>query len=88
MFNLVTVHDTRIEEISYETDRMKFIGRGNTPASSSMGDIAALSNTDGSVFDPIAAIQNQNYYQEPEQTITFNMVLGITETRECINAYS
>jgi len=32
MFHLMAVHGAEIEEISYETDRMQFIGRGNTVA--------------------------------------------------------
>jgi len=32
MFHLMAVHGAKIEEISYETDRMRFIGRGRTIA--------------------------------------------------------
>ena len=30
MFHLVAVHDADIDHISYETDRSRFIGHGNT----------------------------------------------------------
>ena len=32
MFHLMAVHGAKVGEISYETDRMRFIGRGNTVA--------------------------------------------------------
>ena len=32
MFHLMAVHGAEIGEVSYETDRMQFIGRGNTVA--------------------------------------------------------
>ena len=32
MFHLMAVHGAHVEEISYETDRQRFIGRGNTVA--------------------------------------------------------
>jgi len=53
MFNSVAVHGAEIAEISYETDRMQFIGRGNTIARPSPERSAALSES-GSVLDPIS----------------------------------
>ncbi|MBF0377160.1 MAG: cyclic beta 1-2 glucan synthetase [Desulfamplus sp.] len=35
MFHLMAVHGAEVEEVSYETDRMRFIGRGNTVANPS-----------------------------------------------------
>ncbi len=78
----MAVHGVKGGEISYETDRMKFIGRGHT-----VGDPHALTGTwglsgsEGSVLDPIAAIRRQ-IALDPEETATINIVTGIGETRD------
>ena len=60
MFHLMTVHGADAPEISFETDRMRFIGRGGSVAAPiAMTDRGALSNTEGSVLDPIAAIRHR-----------------------------
>ena len=82
MFHLMAVHGAQIEEISYETDRMQFIGRGNTAAEAqAMSGPAALSNSEGSVLDPIVAIRYR-IALDPEETATINIVSGIGETRD------
>jgi cyclic beta-1,2-glucan synthetase len=82
MFHLMTVHGAEIVEISYETDRMKFIGRGNTIADPQMmRDSSRLSGTQGSVLDPIVAIRYR-ITLEPETSATINMLSGIGETRD------
>ena len=82
MFHLMTVHDAKIDSISYETDRAQFIGRGNSIDSpQSMGNVTTLSGTQGSVLDPIAAIRYRITIGANE-TATIDMVLGIGETRE------
>jgi len=51
------VHGADIGEISFETDRMQFIGRGSTVAApQAMSAPGPLSGGEGSVLDPIAAI--------------------------------
>jgi len=82
MFHLMAVHGADIGEISYETDRLRFIGRGNNlddPAA--MRDFSALSGSDGPVLDPIVAIRYQ-ITLEAEQSATINVVTGIGETRD------
>ncbi len=82
MFHLMTAHGAKIEKISYETDRLKFIGRGNTlEEPQAMKDLSALSETQGSVLDPIVAIRCQ-LTLEPGQSATVDMVTGVGETRE------
>jgi cellobiose phosphorylase len=82
MFHLMTVRGTEAGEISYETDRMRFIGRGRTVAApQAMSHPAALSGTAGSVLDPIVAIRHR-ITLEPEQAATIDMVTGIGATRE------
>ncbi|MGB7918819.1 MAG: hypothetical protein WCF40_02065 [Desulfobacterales bacterium] len=87
MLHLMAVHGAEIGEVSYETDRMQFIGRGNTVAdpqamSGAEGFFTgALSGSEGSVLDPIVAIRYR-IMLDPEKSATINMVSGIGETRD------
>jgi cellobiose phosphorylase len=87
MLHLMAVHGADIGEVSYETDRMQFIGRGNTVAdpqamSGAEGFFTgALSGSEGSVLDPIVAIRYR-ITLDPEESATINMVSGIGETRD------
>ena len=87
MFHLMAVHGAEIGEVSYETDRMQFIGRGNTVADPQamigVGGFftGALSDSEGSVLDPIVAIRYR-ITLEPEESVTINIVSGIGETRD------
>jgi cyclic beta-1,2-glucan synthetase len=82
MFHLMAVHGVEAGEISYETDRMRFIGRGNTVARpEAVTGPAALTGGEGQVLDPIVAIQYRMTL-EPEGSATINIVTGIGETRD------
>lgn len=84
MFHLMAVHGATSGNVSYETDRMGFIGRGNTVANPSALDGCGngmLSDSDGSVLDPIVAIRHR-ITLGPEESVTINMVTGIGKTRE------
>jgi cellobiose phosphorylase len=82
MFHLMAVHGAEIRNITYETDRMQFIGRGNTLVSPyAMINSKSLSGSQGSVLDPIVAIQYQ-LVLEPEGSATIDMVTGIGVSRE------
>ncbi len=82
MFHMMTMHGAEIGEISYETDRMQFIGRGKTViAPQAMNDSAALSGSQGSVLDPIVAIR-YNIILDPEESAKIDMISGIAETRD------
>ena len=82
MFHLMTMHGAEIGEISYETDRSRFIGRGNTViAPQAMNNSAALSGSQGSVLDPIVAIR-YNIILDPEESAKIDMISGIAETRD------
>ena len=78
----MAVHGAGMGEISYETDRMRFIGRGrNVATPKAMTDPAALSGCEGSVLDPMVAIRQQ-ITLDPEETAAINVVSGIGATRE------
>ena len=82
MFHLMAVHGADIGEISYETDRLQFIGRGNTVAApQALNDAAALSGSQGSVLDPIVAIRCR-ITLDPDEAATIDIVSGIGETRD------
>ena len=79
MFHVMTVHDAA-GDISYETDRARFIGRGRSAAAPrAMSE--PLSGTEGAVLDPCAAIRGR-ITLEPQQSATLDMVTGVGETRE------
>ncbi|MGE4442307.1 MAG: glucoamylase family protein [Desulfomicrobium sp.] len=87
MLHMMIVHDVRPVDISFETDRMQFIGRENTAADpramSCKGEFfsGALSGSQGSVLDPIVSIRCR-ILLEPEESVTLNIISGIGETRE------
>ncbi len=85
MFHLMKVHDAEIKNVSYETDRDKFIGRGHTihdPKAINQG--SALSGSSGSVLDPIVSIQYR-IVLEPYESATIDMIFGIADTKETCN---
>ena len=82
MFHLLAPHKPAPEEVSYETDRLRFIGRGRTPADpQALDDDAALSGSAGPVLDPVAAIRCRMTL-EPGETTTVDLISGISGTRE------
>ena len=82
MFHQMTVHGVETSDVSFETDRLRFIGRGNTIADpQAMTGSDALTGSDGSVLDPIVAIRHR-ITLDPEQSVTINIVTGIGETRD------
>ena len=82
MFHLMTVHGVEPGEVSYETDRMRFTGRGRTVANpQALIDTPALSCSEGPVLDPIVAIRYR-ITLDPEKSATINIVTGISETRD------
>jgi len=86
MFHLMKVHHALVQGISYETSRANFIGRGNSihqPAVFNTKD--PLSGTQGSVLDPIIAIQYR-FVIEPQSYAIIDIVTGIGDTRETCNS--
>jgi cyclic beta-1,2-glucan synthetase len=85
MFHLLAAPGTHAGEASYETDRTKFIGRGRTSANPVALDHSdgspTLSNTDGSVLDPIVAIRRTITLESDESAIV-QIISGLADTRE------
>ncbi len=82
LLHLITGSGGTPGEVSCETDRFRFVGRGGTPANpAAMQDEAPLSNTAGSVLDPIIALR-RTVSLPPHETAVVVLVLGMTENRE------
>ena len=88
MCHLMAVHGADVGTMSYETDRLQFIGRGHTAADpQALGGLgaragaAALSGSEGSVLDPIVAIRCR-VTLDPEESVTIDLVTGIGDTRD------
>ena len=82
MFHLIVPDASVAGDMSYETDRMRFIGRGNSLVDPrAMREVAALSGSEGSVLDPIVAIRCR-ITLDPEQSATVAVLSGIAESRE------
>ncbi len=86
MINLMTVRGTIIGDVSFETDRMKFIGRDrNLAVPAAMDRNSRLSNSEGPVLDPIVSIRYVVSLQ-PNETVQVDIVTGVGETREAVVA--
>jgi len=69
-------------EVSCETDRARFIGRGRTLAApAALQSISPLSNTTGSVLDPISSLR-RTVTLAPHGTARIDLVMGMAESRE------
>jgi cellobiose phosphorylase len=81
MFHSMAVHGGTVRETSFETDRMRFIGRGGSIESPAvMREPGPLSNTAGPVLDPVAAVRRSVTIPAGE-TVTVDMVTGVAESR-------
>jgi len=84
MFHLMVVRgpDGSAPTPSYETDRMRFIGRGRSLESPrALTEDTELSGSAGSVLDPIVAIRYR-VALDPDQAVTLDLVTGIGDSRD------
>ncbi|HEY2345793.1 MAG TPA: glucoamylase family protein [Xanthomonadaceae bacterium] len=81
LFHMIAVHGADIQAISYETDRSKFVGRGRDLARPLAMEIAALSDSEGSVLDPVVAIRARMTL-EPDQVAVIDFVSGVADHRD------
>ena len=82
MLHLMAVHEVAAGEFSYETDRLRFVGRNRSVAApQALDQASALSGTDGSVLDPIAAIRC-SFWLEADQSASIDIVYGIAGNRD------
>jgi cyclic beta-1,2-glucan synthetase len=82
MLHLMTLNDAVVEQVSFETDRAQFIGRGNTAqAPRALQDRLPLAGLDAAVLDAVVAIRYR-ITLEPDQVATFDIVTGMANTRK------
>jgi cyclic beta-1,2-glucan synthetase len=82
MFHLMKANGVEVNQVSYETDRSKFIGRGYTLAHPQVMDqTAPLSGSQGSVLDPIVSIQYRVTLQ-PDESVIIDLVTGVAENAQ------
>ncbi len=87
LLHLMQVQGEGQGEISCETDRSRFVGRGVSLANpAAMQSISPLSNTVGSVLDPIIALRRA-VTLPPFGTAIIDLVVGVTENRETALAH-
>ena len=81
MLHLIAAEKIDGDEVSFETDRSKFIGRGRTLADPlAMTGAIELSDSEGSVLDPIVSIRCKVTI-DPGETAKVNFITGIAETK-------
>ena len=86
LFHLARVSDSAATEFSYETDRMRFIGRGrSTVDPAALCDDAALSGSAGPVLDAVAAIRVA-FAIEAGASSTIDWITGVAQSREACTA--
>jgi cyclic beta-1,2-glucan synthetase len=86
MIHMMTATGTVIGEPSFETDRMRFIGRGRSLARPCAFDhLAPLSDSEGSTLDPIVSIRHTLLLQ-PNQSVQVDIVTGVAESRAAVAA--
>lgn len=81
-FHGVVVEGKVAGPVQYETDRSRFLGRGQSPRSPRMiVEVHPLSNTTGPVLDPIFALR-QAVLLGPGETAYLTFSTGIADSRE------
>lgn len=85
MFHLLLCGTPVDDTVTYETDRMRFIGRGRGTARPQVLDSdAALAGHAGAVLDPVAAIRC-GLVLDAGQAVTVDLVTGVAASRaECL----
>jgi cellobiose phosphorylase len=82
LLNFMVGQDGEPGEVSCETARANFIGRGRTLANPiAMDSLSSLSNTTGSVLDPITSLR-RTVTLPPHESVRVDLVMGVAETRE------
>ncbi len=84
--HMLTVRGSTVGEASYETDRMRFVGRHRTLASpAALDKVGLLSNTEGSVLDPVVSVR-QTVSLKPNESVRIDIVTGVADARAGVDA--
>lgn len=77
MAHVISTDSNALGEIEYETDRLRFIGRGRSTHNPIAIEQKQLSNTVGSVLDPIVSLRSRLRIEPGETaTITYSTILA------------
>ena len=86
MIHMMTATGGQLDETSYETDRMQFIGRGrSTDSPEALQSRGPLTNSQGATLDPIVSIRKVLVIQ-PNETVTVDLITGVGESCEVATA--
>jgi cellobiose phosphorylase len=86
LLHLMTVQGTVVGEASFETDRMRFLGRGGSAAApAAMEPGAALSDSQGAVLDPSVSIRRVLSIA-PNETARVEFITGVADSRDVATA--
>ncbi|OGR65192.1 MAG: cyclic beta 1-2 glucan synthetase [Elusimicrobia bacterium GWB2_63_16] len=83
--HFMAVHGRAADGASYETDRDRFIGRGNTLAGPAAMRGGRLGDSEGAVLDPVAAIRCA-VRLEPGESAVVDYVTGVCPDRAAARA--
>jgi len=82
MMHLLALHGGESLQTSFETDRLRFIGRNRSVENAAaLVGTYDLSGTQGSVLDPIVSIRHR-VVLEPDRPVVFDLVIGVAGSRE------
>lgn len=85
MAQVISTDTNAIGEIEYETDRARFIGRGRSVNNPLAIEAQKLSNTAGSVLDPIISLRTKVRIEPgATATITYSSIIG-NDREEILN---
>jgi cyclic beta-1,2-glucan synthetase len=80
--HVMAVDAPTLDDLQYETDRLRFLGRGRTPANPAALDPGTvLSGATGPVLDPIFSLRRAVRLM-PRATVTLSFTTGAAESRE------
>lgn len=87
LFHMMVARSDGADVLSYETDRLKFMGRGNSAANlqALMTGEGGLTNSEGAVLDPVISIRAPILIG-PGEDMIFDIVTGVGETEEAVMA--
>ena len=81
--NMIVLQESAPKSVQFETDRMKFIGRGRSIASPVGMECDPLSGTAGPVLDPIMSLRAMVNI-EPGNTVSVSFVTAVGNTGEAL----
>ncbi len=85
MFHMMVAHGNEGRHFSYETDRLKFVGRANTVANPSAvcDEVGSLSDSEGAVLDPVVAIRAPVRLGVGESVVV-DVITGIADNEDAL----